>query len=518
MVQLSKWQMALVGIVVLIGALFAAPNVTGPSGVPGLPQKPVTLGLDLQGGAYLLLEVEVGNAREEYLTGLKTQISREMLSERIRTSRPIIENGVLSFRISKAEDFDSAGRIVRQRSGDASVESDQASRTYRLSMSEAALASYVESTVTRTVEVVRRRVDGFGLTEPSIQRQGDTRIVLQLPGVGDVESIKSGLLKTAKMEFRMVSEVSAAQSLDVENVAYAEGAGFGFESELPLEIDAPVTGACLQEAGWQFDPQNNTPVVTFRFDGRCAGIFAELTSQNTGRRFAIVLDGEIISAPTIRSAIIGGAGIIEGGFSAQSASELAVLLNAGALPAPLNFIEERTVGPSMGADSIQAGLMACILGLAFVLVFMALYYGIFGLFANIALVANLVILLGALTGLGATLTLPGIAGIVLTVGMAVDANVLIYERMREVMNSGTAKSVGDAIKKGYAQALSTILDANFTTLIAAILLFIFGSGPIKGFAVTLSIGILTSMFCALLLTRMLIGFWWSPKRQNLPIA
>lgn len=517
MVQISKWSMGFVALVILVGSYFALPNALAPakmSGVAGTPKNPVTLGLDLQGGAYLVLGVEVTNARGEYLDGLRGFLARELFKESIR-ARATLDNDVLTFRITRPEDFDKAARIVRTGRAEAAVETNKESRTITLTLGDDALATHVESLVSKTVEVVRRRVDGFGLTEPSIQRQGDNRIVLQLPGVRDTESLKSGLLKTAKMEFRLVTDATAAAA---EELPFDETiSGNAGLQPLWLELDPIVTGEHLQDARLSYSQQDGQPQVFFRFDGRGASLFAETTANNVGRPFAIVLDNKIISAPTIRDAITGGQGVITGGFSTEQANELAVLLKSGALPAQINFLEERTVGASLGADSIEAGVTACILGLLFVLIFMGAYYGLFGIFANVALLTNLVLLLGALTALGATLTLPGIAGIVLTVGMAVDANVLIFERMREVYRANEL-SVGKAIEKGYKEAISTILDANLTTLIAAILLFVFGSGPIRGFAVTLSLGILTSMFCALLLTRMLVGFWWTPNRTKLPIA
>ncbi len=517
MVQISKWSMGFVALVLLVGSYFALPNALVPAKMPGLlatPKNPVTLGLDLQGGAYLVLGVEVQNARGDYLDGLRGFLARELFKAGIR-ARGVVENDVLTFRITRPEDFDEAARLVRNGRAEAAVEASKDARTLTLTLSDEALAVHVESLVSKTVEVVRRRVDGFGLTEPSIQRQGDNRIVLQLPGVRDTESLKGGLLKTAEMAFRLVTDSTAASA---EQVPFDEAIS-GNEGSAPLwlELDPIVTGEHLQDARLSYSQQDGQPEVFFRFDGRGASLFAEVTANNVGRPFAIVLDGKIISAPTIRSAITGGQGVITGGFSTAQANELAVLLKSGALPAQINFLEERTVGASLGADSIQAGVIACVLGLIFVLVFMGAYYGLFGLFANVALLANLVLLIGFLTAMGATLTLPGIAGIVLTVGMAVDANVLIFERIRETFRSAEL-SVGKAIEKGYKEALSTILDANLTTLIAAILLFVFGSGPVRGFAVTLSLGIITSMFCALLLTRMLIGWWWNPNRKTLPIA
>jgi protein-export membrane protein SecD len=388
----------------------------------------------------------------------------------------------------------------------------------RIAFTEQMLRERTADVLSRSVEIVRRRIDETGTREPSIQREGDTRILVQLPGLRDPERIKSLLGKTAKLTFRFVDDevrpgvdpVPAGSEL----LPVAPSERSGGEKELVVRKRVMVSGDTLVDAQATF--QNNAPVVSFRFDTTGAKRFGDATRDNVGKRFAIVLDNQVISAPVIREPILGGSGVISGQFTVQQVQDLSLLLRAGALPAPLTIIEERTVGPGLGADSIAAGKIASILGMAFVVIFMAITYGLFGLLADVALLVNLVLILAALSALQATLTLPGIAGIVLTIGMAVDANVLIFERIREEVRSG--RGPVSAIDAGYKRALTTIVDSNLTTLIAAVLLFQFGTGPVKGFAVTLTIGLVTSMFTAIMLTRLLVVFWLRQRRpQALPI-
>ena len=363
---------------------------------------------------------------------------------------------------------------------------------------------------------MRRRIDETGVREPTIQRQGTDRILVQLPGVDDPDRIKALLGQTAKMVFRLVDVSKSA------NEAIATKVPSGSELLAPLMESASepslylvkkrvmVSGEHLIDAQATF--QDGQPVVSFRFDTNGSKRFGKVTSENVNRPFAIILDNKVISAPVIREPILGGSGIISGSFTVKTANDLALLLRAGALPAPLTVLEERTVGPGLGFDSIEAGKLASIIGLCLVIIFMVVAYGLFGIFANLALFFNIVIILGALSALQATLTLPGIAGIVLTIGMAVDANVLIFERIREEVLLG--RTPISAIDAGYKRALTTIIDSNLTTLFAAICLYSFGSGPIKGFAVTLAIGILTSMFTSIMLTRFLIVLWLRRKRPS----
>jgi preprotein translocase subunit SecD len=368
--------------------------------------------------------------------------------------------------------------------------------------------------VQQSLEIVRRRIDETGTREPSVQRQGDRRIMVQLPGLRDPERIKRLLGKTAKLTFRFVDENVAADASRLppgtEVLTSDELDPYGKPRRYVVKKRVMVSGDTLTNAAATF--QQGQPVVSFTFDSVGAKRFADATRDNVGKIFAIVLDNKVISAPVIREPILGGRGVISGHFTVQGAQDLALLLRAGALPAPLKILEERTVGPGLGADSIRAGKIASVLGMVAVVVFMALAYGLFGLFANVALLVNMVLILAALSGLQATLTLPGIAGIVLTIGMAVDANVLIFERIREEERAGRGPVT--AIDAGYRRAMTTIVDSNLTTLIAAVLLFQFGTGPVKGFAVTLAIGLITSMFTAIMLTRLMVVTWLRRRRPR----
>ena len=389
---------------------------------------------------------------------------------------------------------------------------------FRLSMTEEAEAARRQSAVEQSIEIVRRRVDETGVSEPVIQQQGDSRILVQLPGIKDPERIKRLLGQTAKLNFHMLDETVSIQEAESGDLPAGSMLLFSPESEgrIPYVVRRAVEvgGDRLVDAQPTF--QDGQPIVSFRFDAAGGRRFGDLTSQNVGRRLAIVLDREVVSAPRIQTAITGGSGIITGRFTTQQVNDLSLVLRAGALPAPLTVLEERTVGPGLGADSIEAGKIASIIGLVAVVVFIVISYGLFGLMAAIALLFNLSLIVALLSVLQATLTLPGIAGIVLTIGMAVDANVLILERIKEETRNG--RTPISAIDAGYRRALTTIMDSNLTTLIAAILLFQFGTGPIKGFAVTLSIGIITSMFTALMLTRLFVVVWLRRRRpQTLPI-
>ncbi|MFQ5626932.1 MAG: protein translocase subunit SecD, partial [Methyloligellaceae bacterium] len=389
-----------------------------------------------------------------------------------------------------------------------------------LKITDQGLFQRVGSAIEASIETVRRRIDAFGTTEPTIQRQGRDRILVQVPGIKDVSRLKALVGETGKLEFRLVDTTS--------NVEQAQRSGRpppgtelvpsedGFSSVYLLKSRAIVSGESLVDAQPGFDQRTNEPVVTFRFDTAGARRFGRVTQSNVGRPFAIVLDNKVISAPVIREPILGGTGQISGNFTVQQANDLSVLLRSGALPAKLTILEERTVGASLGADSIAAGKIAALIGLVAVVGFILISYGLFGIFANLALLINMAILVGVLSLLQATLTLPGIAGIVLTIGMAVDANVLIFERIREESRAG--KSVIASIDSGYSRALGTILDANITTFIAALVLFWLGSGPVRGFAVTLSIGIVTSVFTAFTVTRLMVAQWVRMRRpQSVPI-
>jgi SecD/SecF fusion protein len=374
----------------------------------------------------------------------------------------------------------------------------------------AGVDSKVRRAVEQSIEVLRRRVDALGTTEPNIQRQGDDRILVEVPGLQDTSKLKEILGTTAKLEFRLVAE-PGADPTDTELLDQVDQ-----PSKLPVEKRIMVQGEDLTDAQPGFDNRTQEPVVNFRFNIRGGQRFGEVTSENVGKLFAIILDGKIISAPRILSPITGGSGEISGHFTVESANNLAILLRAGALPAKLTIVEERTVGPGLGQDSIDAGKRAAYVGAALVAFYMLITYGIFGVFANIALAVHVSFIFAGLVLLGATLTLPGIAGIVLTIGMAVDANVLIYERIREEAHLG--RSIVSALDAGFKRAFATIVDSNVTMFVAAAILYFLGSGPVRGFAVSMALGILTSIVTAVTMTRMMIALWYRYKRPTrLPI-
>ncbi len=526
MVDFPTWKKVVVALICLIGLAFAAPNFAPEKSVEALPDwipnQQVNLGLDLRGGSHLLLEVEVQAVIDEYLESLVDSARAALRQERIRYRGLGKQQTSISVSIADPQQRDRALELLR----DLDIEARASEEGDRIvvELTDAQITERRVSAVQQSIEIVRRRIDETGVREPTIQRQGDDRIILQLPGVDDPERVKRLIGQTARLTFQMVDVQNSLQEALAGRVPpgsvlipMAEGAASPGQPEtLLIRKRVAVSGENLVDSQPSFDGRTNEPVVTFRFDTIGARRFGNVTTENVDRPFAIVLDGEVISAPVIREPILGGSGQISGTFTVEESNDLALLLRAGALPAPLVILEERTVGPGLGADSVAAGQLASIIGLVGVLIFMALSYGRFGIYADIALVANILLILGALSALQATLTLPGIAGIVLTIGMAVDANVLIFERIREEVRAG--RTPISAIDAGYGRALTTIIDANLTTLIAAILLFAFGSGPVRGFAVTLAIGIVTSMFTAIMLTRLFVVTWLRSKRPDaLPI-
>lgn len=532
MLRFDPWKIILITLVSLAGFIYTAPNFFSAEqleDLPGwVPQRQIVLGLDLQGGSYLLLEVETDAVLRERLENVVDDTRATLREERIGYTGLGISQGVVSVRIRDEQDYDKALDALRGLAVDISgnvftgvpekdllVEAGEGGRI-TLQPSEAAQRERTQSAVAQSIEIVRRRIDELGTTEPTIQRQGDNRIVVEVPGLDDPDRLKALLGKTAKLTFRLVDQTMTAQQ------ALASRVPQGSEILYMTEFDPPqpllvrkrimVGGEDLTDAQPGFDQQTNEPIVTFQFDASGARKFGDVTSNNVGRPFAVVLDGEVITAPTIREPILGGRGQISGSYTVQSANDLAVLLRAGALPAPLNILEERTVGPGLGADSVAAGEIAAIIGFLAVIVYIALSYGLFGIFANIALIVNVALIAATLSVLQATLTLPGIAGIVLTIGMAVDANVLIFERIREEIANG--KTPINAIQLGYDKALTTILDANITTFIAAAILFQLGSGPVRGFSVTLAVGIITSVFTAFVVTRLMVALWFRASRPK----
>jgi preprotein translocase subunit SecD len=488
-----------------------------------LPSGLVNLGLDLRGGAHLLAEVQVKDVYADRMDGLWPEVRdalREKRAEVGTIRRQPSAPDELRVRISQPEGIAAAveavhglARPVTTLTGvgasdiDVRAEGDEVVVT----LSEAERLATDDRTVKQSLEIVRRRIDEVGTREPTIQRQGEDRILIQVPGIGSADELKALIGTTARLTFHPVvgRTTNADQAPGARNVLYPSMDQKGVY--YILEQTPVVTGEELTDAQPSFD-QNGRPAVSFRFNPTGARKFGDYTAENVGSPFAIVLDQEVISAPVINEAIRGGSGIITGNFSVQESTDLAVLLRAGALPAELTFLEERTIGPELGADSIEAGKIACIVAFAAVLIFMALSYGWFGMIANAALLVNVGLIFGLLSTIGGTLTLPGIAGIVLTIGMAVDANVLIFERIREELKS--AKGPARAIELGYEKALSAIVDANITTLITAVILFMLGSGPVRGFAVTLGVGIITSVFTAVFVTRLIIVTWMERRRPK----
>jgi preprotein translocase subunit SecD len=514
MLYFANWKVLLISGVCLLGVLLSALNLLTPAQLaylPGFMRKQVALGLDLRGGSYLLLQVDVAAAQHERLNTVIDSVRNTLRDAHIGYTGLNVEGDAITFTIRETDRLEEAKRDLAKIDPDLTVEIAP-DGTGTMKFSAVATETRRRQAVEQSIEIIRRRIDETGTKEPTIQREGQDRILVQLPGVDNPEHVKALLGRTAKLTFQLVD-----QSVTVEDArrgrlppgdeilpAVDEGRGRGGGAgAYVVRKRVMVGGDTLTDAQATF--QNNEPVVSFKFDSVGGKKFGDATRENVGKPFAIVLDNKVISAPVIREPILGGSGIISGSFTVQSASDLALLLRAGALPAPISILEERTVGAELGADSIHAGAIASIVGVVLVIIFMVLFYGLFGVFADVALLFNLCLMLGALSLLGATLTLPGIAGIALTMGMAVDANVLIYERIKEELRGG--RSMLSSLEAGFTRAFGTILDSHVTTLVAGILLYWLGSGPVKGFAVTLSIGVLTSLFSAILVTRLQIVTW-----------
>jgi preprotein translocase subunit SecD len=545
MLQISIWKRIAIWLTCAVGLLLAAPNgfytvVEGHNDAVQeiersgstdaleqqralwpdfLPNNLVNLGLDLRGGAHLLAEVRVQDVYAARLEAMWPEVRdavRGITPVNLQQSAP----GELKVRLNDEDMMAQALEVVRglaqpvqtlTGAGANDIEVSGANGIITVVLSEAEQSATDERTMQQSLEIIRRRIDEVGTREPTIQRQGTDRILIQVPGIGSAAELKEIIGTTAQLTFNPVVRRTTdaterpgigndlVPSLDQQGVYYV------------IESAAVVTGEELVDAQPSFD-QNGAPAVSFRFNTSGARKFGDYTAENIGALFAIVLDDEVVSAPTIQSHIPGGSGIITGNFDVEESTRLAVLLRAGALPAQLDFLEERTIGPELGQDSIDAGKVATGVAFAGVLFFMFAAYGLFGIFANIALIINVGLLFGLLSLIGATLTLPGIAGIVLTVGMAVDANVLIFERIREELL--TAKGPARAIELGYEKALSAILDANITTFITAVILFAMGSGPVRGFAITLGLGIVTSVFTAIFVTRLMVVMWYERRRPK----
>ncbi len=502
----------------VFGVLLAVPTIS-PSLAPYFPTwiHPISLGLDLKGGAQLLLEVDTTTMFQEKANQLYDE-TRSALIDRnkgvIRFSNLRNHDGVVSLVVRDEDDVSRARGRLRSVLGD-TVDIKEDGKTLTLSYSEKQKEEMAKDALARSIEIVRRRIDALGTKEPSIQSQGGKYIMVQLPGVDNPERIKELIGQTAKMTFHLVNE-----SVSPEQMAAGRApAGTEFlpmmdmpEQKIPVYSRVEVSGESLKDSQADFD-QNNMPVVTTAFDATGARRFARLTTEHVNERFAIVLDGKVLSAPTIREPIPGGRGQISGGFTLQGAKDLAVLLRSGALPAPLQVIEERTVGAGLGADTIESGKIGSAVGVLFIIIFMLMTYRTFGMIANLVLMVNLAMIIGISALLGATLTLPGIAGIVLTLGMAVDANILPFERIRDEVRAGVPTL--RAVDMGFTRSVKTVMDGNLTNLICSLILFQFGAGPIRGFAVTLSIGVITTLFTCLMLSHVLIEWYMNGKNKKI---
>jgi preprotein translocase subunit SecD len=506
------WKATLVILVISLAIIFTLPTLLYKENSNNwFFDNKINLGLDLQGGSYLLLEVQTEVLMQEELNNISDSI--QFIARGLQTNiiNIISEEDEIQLRFSNNDKLEEIREKFKNNYRNVNVTIKN--NTMKIVINEIFKKNIKESAIKQSLEIVRKRIDESGTKEPLIQRSGSERILLQLPGIKDPERIKELLGTTAKLTFHMVDDEDTI-SLKANRAPFGKiivADFYNSEIKYLVEKKSRVGGENLVDAKASFDPQEGH-AVSFRFDTTGAQKFGKATSENVGKRFAVILDGVVITAPVINTAITGGSGIITGNFTSQEAADLSVLLRAGALPAPLSIIEERSVGPGLGADSIASGKIAAIIGMICVCIFMILIYGVFGLLANLSLIANLFIIVSLLGTIGATLTLPGIAGIVLTIGMAVDANVLVFERIKEEANKKTRAL--EAVKNGFDKALSTILDANITTLIAALLLFVFGSGPIKGFSITLSLGVLASMFTAIMFTNFLIYFWFNFSKKK----
>ena len=539
MLNISPLKQVMIWLTVVVGLFLALPNgfytkveghndaiaagQTSDAWPSFLPSGLVNLGLDLRGGAHLLAEVKVEDVYTTIMDDRWPEVRDVLAAERDIVGFVTREDGPqdrLLVRISNADGMDRALELVRglarpvaslSGAGQTDIDVSANGGVLTVQLTDAEKLAVDERTLQQSLEIIRRRIDEAGTREPTIQRQGTQRILVQVPGVGSAQEVKDLIGKTALLTFNPVvnrtgdAEANPGSGNVIMPAADEEGVYY------ILERSPVVTGEQLTDAQPAFD-QNGRPAVNFRFNPTGARKFGDYTADNIGSPFAIVLDNEVISAPTIQSHISGGSGIITGRFSVEESTELAILLRAGSLPAELTFLEERTIGPELGQDSIDAGKIACIVAGLAVLIYMALSYGLFGIFANVALIINVILIFGLLSMIGATLTLPGIAGIVLTIGMAVDANVIVFERIREELK--TAKGPARAIELGYEKALSSIIDANITTFITATILFVMGSGPVRGFAITLGLGIMTSVFTAIFVTRAIIVLWYQRRRPK----
>ena len=516
MKSLSNIRIILILFSVFLGLLYAAPNFFSSSvqnnSFNFLPGKKINLGLDLKGGSYLLLKADMEVVFAEKLESLTSDIRSTLRKAKIGYKKLSVKEDYVSFEMRTGSSVEQIKSAILKLDKNLIIEIN--TNNFEIKFSDANKQKITKTTMAQAIEIVRRRIDETGTNEPSIQQQGIDRIIVQLPGLDDPSRIKKLLGKTAKLNFQLVHPTILSEDINKDSksppgyVVLEEDKNSDRLYMVNKRI--MVSGEMLKDATPTFD-RNNSPSVSFQLSPLGGKKFGRVTGKHVGRAFAIVLDGKVVSAPVIQTQIF-SSGQITGAFSVQETNDLALVLRSGALPAPMIILEERSVGPGLGSDSISSGKIASIIGLIAVMVFMLITYGIFGVFANIALFCNIIFIIALLSLIQATLTLPGIAGIVLTMGMAVDANVLIFERIKEEFNAG--RKIVDAIEAGFQRAISTIIDANLTTLFAALALFSFGSGPIKGFSVTLMIGIATSMFTAIVITKYLVLFYSKKKNIN----
>lgn len=525
MLYFSRTKTALIALLCAVGVLLTLPNLIHRPAA-WLPWQQIHLGLDLRGGSYLLMQVDMGTVVKEELADLVDQTRGAMRDAHLGYTGLAAQNDQNRVVLNLLSPTDAPAaqaalqKLVQPVQNLAGVNNIDLAVSpagqVTLTLSKPALIARASQAVTQSITIIQRRIDGTGVVDPQISRQGTDKIVIQLPGISDPDRIKQLLGETAHMTFHMVAD-------DISPTDPNPPPGIEI---LPMQSDpnqkiavfahVDVDGADLNNAQAGTNPQTGQWVVNFNFNSEGSRRFAQTTTANVGKRFAVVLDNQVITAPVIREPITGGSGEISGSFDAHSATDLALLLRAGALPAPLTVIEQQSVGPELGADSIRAGTLSLLAGFILVVVFMATAYGLFGWFANLALVMNLVLMLAILSLMGATLTLPGMAGILLTLGMAVDANVLINERVREEVKNGRKPLA--ALEAGYKRAYGTIIDSNVTTLLAHVMLFIFGSPPVRGFAVTICVGIVTTLFTATILVRLLTARWYITRRPaTLPV-
>ena len=513
MLYFSKLRIIFISLISLIFIFFASSNLFNFSNE--ILNKKINLGLDLQGGSYLLLEIDNSPVIEQKLQNLSITIRNYFKEKNIRIRNIKLSDQQLSFSVEdefkqiildEFSDEESEINPYYQRFKSHQLEIEEDNNVLTVNFSRQGIIEIKTSSQDQALEIVRRRVDEIGTNEPNILKRGNDRILVELPGLDDPMRIKALLGKTANLTFRFVTN-NDEDSFGAEKLMYEDNSEEAMVSKRII-----LSGDNLLDAQPRMDSENNETVVSFTLDRVGAKRFGKATSTGIGKQLAIVLDGKIISAPVIRDVIASGSGQISGGFTFQSATDLALLLRSGALPAPLSIIEERTVGPDLGQDSINAGIIALIIGFALVILFIFVKYKIFGLITNVALIINLFLLVGVLTIFEATLTLPGIAGIILTVGMAVDANVLIFERIKEELKNEKNNLI--AFDSGYTKSRTAILDANITTLLAAIILFFMGSGPIKGFSLTLGVGIFTTLFSVYFIARLLTVLYVSKNKEK----